>query len=183
MQEWNLLPESQKATLDEATEALRVRIDPGKRTLAVQDFCHASQKGKEAISDFIRWLERTFRIAYGRDGLSAETRSTLLYVQLQEGLRYDLMRAPVVSGALSYAELSTAAKNEERRLAGLRKRQSYLNKPNGRRPDRPSRKPSALKEGGDQEQEAGNVQGKMPQVWTSSQRLSTKEGKESRTTP
>ena len=116
----------------------------------MQDFRHASQKGEEAVSDFIRRLERTFRIAYGRNGLSSETRSALLYAQLQEGLKYDLMRAPAISGALSYAELCIAAKNEERRLAGLRKRQSYHNKPDGRRPDKPNWKPPASNQGDDQ---------------------------------
>ena len=38
------------------------------------------------VANFIRHLERTFQIAYGRDGMSAETRGTLLHSQLQEGL-------------------------------------------------------------------------------------------------
>ena len=54
--------------------------------------------------------------------MSTETRDTLLYSQLQEGLRYDLMRG---SGAQTYKELCLAAKNEEKRLAELRKRQQY----------------------------------------------------------
>ncbi len=43
--------------------------------LAVQDF---SQKDEETVADFIRRLERHFRVAYGRDGLGSETRNTLL---------------------------------------------------------------------------------------------------------
>ena len=33
--------------------------------LAVQDFCHAAQKGEEAAADFIRRLQRCFGVAYG----------------------------------------------------------------------------------------------------------------------
>ena len=55
------------------------------------------------------------------DSMSTETRDALLYGQLQEALRYELMRAPAVLG---YQELCVAAKNEKR-LAELRKRQQY----------------------------------------------------------
>ena len=54
-----------------------------------------------------------------------ETQNTLLYVQLQEGRKYVLMKAPAVSGAREYQELCIAAKNEERWLTELNKRQ-YL---------------------------------------------------------
>ena len=54
-----------------------------------------------------------------------ETRDALLYAQLQEGLKYDLMNAPTVSGVLDYQALCVAAKSEERKLAGLRKRKQY----------------------------------------------------------
>ena len=47
----------------------------------------------------------------------------LLHGQLQEGLRMALMRLSSVSGALSYSNLCLAAKNEERHLAELKKRQ------------------------------------------------------------
>ena len=88
-------------------------MDPGGRALAAQDFRHTVQGDAESVSDFVRRLE------YGRDSMSVETRDTLLHSQLQEGLRYDLMRAPAVSGAQMYKELCLAAKNEERRLAEL----------------------------------------------------------------
>ena len=84
------------------------------------------QKEGEGVADFIRRLERTFRVAYGRDVMSTDTRDTLLHSQLQEGLRYELMKAPAVSGAQVYKELCSAARNEEKRLAELKKRQSYL---------------------------------------------------------
>ena len=42
------------------------------------------QKDSEAASDLIRCLESTFRIAYGRDSMSTETRDALLYAQLQK---------------------------------------------------------------------------------------------------
>ena len=42
-----------------------------------------------------------------------KTRDALLYVQLQEGLKYELMKAPAVSGVLDYPTLCVAAKSEE----------------------------------------------------------------------
>ena len=55
----------------------------------------------------------------------SETRDALLYAQLQEGLRYDLMKAQAVSGALNYQALCVAAKSEGRRLDELQKRKCY----------------------------------------------------------
>ena len=124
-QEWSLLDQKEKDNLDTAIASLRRRLDPGSKTLAAQDFRHTSQKDGEAVSDFIRRLERTFRIAYGRDAMATDTRDTLLHGQLQEGLRFELMRAPAVSGAQNYKELCVAARNEEKRLAELKKRQGY----------------------------------------------------------
>ena len=57
--------------------------------------------------------------------MSQETQDTLLLGQCQDRLRYDLMKAPAVSGARSYKELCMAAKNKEKRLVELRKRQQY----------------------------------------------------------
>ena len=51
---------------------------------------------------------------YERDRMSLETRETFLQSQLQEDLRYDLMKSPVVSGAQMYKELCLAAKNEDK---------------------------------------------------------------------
>lgn len=50
-----------------------------------------------------------------------ETRSALLYGQLQDGLKYEIMRAPSVSGSQTYKELCLATCNEEKQLAELRK--------------------------------------------------------------
>eukprot|EP00731_Ephydatia_muelleri_P011030 Em0005g1616a len=47
--------------------------------------------------------------------LSVETRDALLYGKLQEGLKYDLLKSPAVSGARTYQELSISARSEERR--------------------------------------------------------------------
>ena len=41
-------------------------------------------------------------------------------------LRHDIMEAPAVSGAQTYRELCLAARNEEKCLAGLEKRQMYV---------------------------------------------------------
>ena len=125
LQEWNLIHADQRTTFAQATEALRLRLDTASKTVAAQEFRHTAQREGEAVSDFIRRLERTFRSAYGRDGMSVETRDTLLYGQLQEGLRLKLMRGPAVSGAATYQELCIAARNEEKRFADLKKRQEY----------------------------------------------------------
>ena len=46
--------------------------------------------------------------------MSSETRNAFLYGQLQEGLRYNLMEAPAVSGAPDYQALCLAVKTEEK---------------------------------------------------------------------
>ena len=91
LQEWNLLHPDQRTTLTQAIEALRSRLDCVSKTVAAQDFWHTTQREAESVSNFIHRLERTFRTAYGRDKMSVETRDTLLYGQLQEGLRLQLM--------------------------------------------------------------------------------------------
>ena len=125
LQEWNLLGRDSQQTFGEVDETLRGRLEPQSRALAAQDFRHTSQGDQETVADFIRRLERTFTIAYGQDGMSLETRQTLLHGQLQEGLRYNLMKAPAVSGAQTYSELCMAAKNEEKHQAELKKWQEY----------------------------------------------------------
>ena len=127
--EWNLLGDSEKKTLNSAVEAMRERLDPGSHSTAVQDFRHARQREAEPVGNFILCLERIFRTAYGRDNLSGETRDALLHGQLQEGLLYQLMEAPAVSGAQMYTELCVAARNEEKRLEGLRRRQQFQRRP------------------------------------------------------
>ncbi len=57
-----------------------------------------------------------FNIAYGQEGMSVETRDTLLHWQLQDGLKHEFMRAAAVSGSQSYKELCLAARNEEKDL-------------------------------------------------------------------
>ena len=126
LQEWSLIDPGDRKTWEDATQALRSRMEPGSRALAAQDFRHLSQGDGETVADYMRRLERTFRVAYGRDSMSTETRETLLHSQLQEGLRFDLMKAPAVSGAQTYRQLCMSAKNEEKRLAELRRRQQYM---------------------------------------------------------
>ena len=129
-QEWSLLDETEKHDFKAAVEALRGRLDCGGKVLAVQDFCHSAQGEKETVSELIRRLERTFRIGYGHDSMSVETRDALLYSQLQEALKHELMRSPAVSGSTSYKDLCVAAKNEER-ISGLKKWEAYNNKLDG----------------------------------------------------
>ncbi len=88
--------------------------------LGALEFKHMSQMPREGVGEFITRLEKA---AYGREPLSKETRDALLYAQLQDSLRYELVQAPAVSGALAYEQLCIAAKGEERRLMALKKRQ------------------------------------------------------------
>ena len=104
LQEWSLLRIAEKESLKVAIDALRSRLDPGSRALAAQDFRHASQCEGESVADYIRRLEQLFRRAYGRERMSDETRETLLHGQLQEGLCYELMKAPAVSGSHTFRE-------------------------------------------------------------------------------
>ena len=66
-------------------------------------------------------------VAYDKGSMSRETRDTILYGQLQDGLRMNLLRSPSVSGSLSYKELCMAAKNEERRQFEQKKKLEYSN--------------------------------------------------------
>ena len=58
---------------------MRNRLDPGSRVVAAQDFRHVAQRDGESVSDYIRRLEQLFRRAYGHEGMSDETRDTLLH--------------------------------------------------------------------------------------------------------
>jgi hypothetical protein len=82
LQEWGLLTVREKKSLEEVIAVMRSRLDPSSRTQAAQDFRHASQQEGESVADFIRRLEQLFKLAYGRDGMSEETRGTLLHGQL-----------------------------------------------------------------------------------------------------
>ena len=108
-----------------ATAAIQDKLDPSRKTLAVQDFRHFAQARQESVADFILRLEQTFRRAYGYEKVGEETHQALLHAQLQEGLQFTIMEAPAVSGSQSYPELCLAAKNEERRQTELLKRQQY----------------------------------------------------------
>ena len=108
-----------------AAEALLNRLDPHSRVLAAQEFRHAVQRDDEPVAEYIRRLEQTYRRAYGGDKISSETRGTLLFGQLQEGLKYMLVKAPAISGAQDYQQLCLAARNEERRLLELERRRNY----------------------------------------------------------
>ena len=125
LQEWTLLGTDAIKNFGTALAALQSRLDPGGPALAAQDFRHLTQHNGESVADFIRRLESVFRRAYGKEKLSVETRDTLLYGQLQEGLNYDLLKSPAVSGARTYQELCTSARSEERRQSELLRRQQY----------------------------------------------------------
>ena len=113
--EWNILSEQEKNDYEKVVGALQSRLDPGNRTLADQEFRHLHQKDGETVSDFMRQLEKTFRIAYGKDPMTADTRQ-LLYGQLREGRQEDLIKNPAVAGAKDYLQLCMAAKGEEKHV-------------------------------------------------------------------
>ena len=125
LQEWSLLGVDATKDFKTAVASLQDRLDPGGPALAAQDFRHLTQQHGETVADLIRRLESVFRRAYGREKLSVEMRDALLYGQLQEGLKYDLLKSPAVSGARTYKELCISAKTEERRQSELLKRQQY----------------------------------------------------------
>ena len=60
--------------------------------LGALEFKHRAQQPKEGVCDFITRMEKAFREAYGREPMSKETRDALLFAQLQDGLRYELVR-------------------------------------------------------------------------------------------
>ena len=125
LQEWNLLDQEDRSNYSRACQLMQAKMDPDNKAIAAQDFRHTVQEENELVIDFIRCLERTFRRTYGGDILSNETKDALLYEQLQEGLSYNLMKSPAVSGAKGYQELCQAAKSDERRQQGLSRRQMY----------------------------------------------------------
>ena len=74
LQECGLLETDTKKSYTQATGALHLQLDPESWTHAAQDFRHTVQAEEEKIADFIGWLECTFNITYGREGMSVETR-------------------------------------------------------------------------------------------------------------
>ena len=132
LQEWNLLEKSDKSSYNKAIDALRSRLDPGIKALAAQDFLHSSQGKEESLSrvprerrKFVKRLEKLYQLAYGGDDLKAETKDALMYGQLYEGLRINIVRRPAVSGSQGYKQLCVSAKAEERMLAALKQGQQY----------------------------------------------------------
>lgn len=119
LQEWHLMELESRRMFSTATDALRIRLNPDGKILAAQDFRHTSQAERERVADFIWRLGQIFKVAYGRDSMSSETRDTLLHGQLQDGLWHDIMQGPALSGAPTYKKLCLAVKNEEKRLTEL----------------------------------------------------------------
>ena len=55
LEEWNLLEDCEKSSLEGAVSALKKRLEPSK-TLAAQDFRRTGQRDQETVSDYIRRL-------------------------------------------------------------------------------------------------------------------------------
>ncbi len=83
------MEESDKCDWARASDILCTRLDPSHKIMAAQDFRHTMQGEVECVPDFIRRIERAFRIAYNAKEISQETREAFFYGQLQEGLRND----------------------------------------------------------------------------------------------
>ena len=124
LQEWTLMSREERSDIGVGTAKLRERIDPVNPFVAVQEFRHLMQAKTETVSDYIRHVERAYRIAHRKE-VQPETREALLFMQMREGLREEIIRAPQVSGCQRYSELCQAAKFEEKRLVEIRKRRQY----------------------------------------------------------
>ena len=111
--EWNLLADEDVCNFDTSIQSLKERLDPCSKVLAGQDFRRTVQGDNETVPNFICHLEKSFRVAFGQDGLSKETKESMLFGQLQEGLRLGIIRSSIVSGALDYRGLCMAARHEE----------------------------------------------------------------------
>ena len=125
LMEWNLLEDRDKQHWKCAVKTLQNRLEHGNSAAAALEFRHLYQHKMETVSQFVSRLEKTFRTAHGKSKMPMESREALLHGQLQDGLLYKLMVSPAVSGAQDYKILCTAAKNEERRLAELSRREQY----------------------------------------------------------
>ena len=64
-QEWNLLSYDDRKMFEVAVKSLCSRIDAGCKAVAAQDFRRLRQGDFKYVSNLIRRLEHTFRIAYG----------------------------------------------------------------------------------------------------------------------
>ena len=117
-----MLSPDEKKDYETAKRSLLARLDTSASVLAAHYF---GQKDKEPVANYVFRLEHTFQVAYGKEPISTETRDMLTHSQLQEGLSYELMQSPVVSGAMMYPELCLVAKNEEKRLATLEQPHKY----------------------------------------------------------
>ena len=137
-----MLADDDVCDFNTAIQSLKERLDPCSKVLAGQEFRRTVQGDNETVPNFICRLEKSFRVAFGRDGVSKETKEAMLFGQLQEGLRLGIIRSPNVSGALDYRGLCMAARHEEQRQARIKKRQEYgktlKDERNGERPNKQS---------------------------------------------
>ena len=125
LQEWHLLSRTDQQSYPKAVDALCSRLDSINRTLAAKKFWHLLQQREESVAGYIRRLEKAYQVAYGKDSLPPGTRDDLLYTQMYNGLRYDVMHGSAMSRVQGYRELCVAARGEEHRLAALHQRQQF----------------------------------------------------------
>jgi len=81
-----LLGDDETKDFEKAVCNLRERLDPCSKVLAGQDFRRTVQLDNESVADYVCRLEKAFRVAFSNDKLGKETKETMLYGQLQEGL-------------------------------------------------------------------------------------------------
>ena len=77
--EWNLLADEDICDCDIAVRNLKERLDPCSKVLAGQEFRPTVQGDNEIVPNFICRLEKSFRVAFGQDGLSKETKEAMLF--------------------------------------------------------------------------------------------------------
>ena len=80
---------------------MRSRLDPSSRALAAQDLLYAAQHdGELFLISFVTLNSCSNWLTAGT--VCQKTQVTLLHSQLQERLRYDIMKAAAVSGSHGY---------------------------------------------------------------------------------
>jgi len=65
-------------------------------------------------------------VAYGKDTMATETCEVLLYGQMQEGLRYEIIKSSSVSGAQCYKELVLLPKTRKNELLDLKSLKGHV---------------------------------------------------------
>ena len=127
LQEWNLLTWEDCSTLKAAVETLHTKLDSGNQPLSALDFHHAVQKASKVVADYIWHLEHTFQISFGWDNdyyVYGNTKCTVIWPATEWSCIW-VEQSPCNVWSRNYEELCIAAKNEEKKMAELKKQQQF----------------------------------------------------------